>query len=61
MSLFAMLQVLAFSATYTPELQRIIEGLMTNPQRVLLASDTVSLLGVRQYYKLVPGIRPDYD
>ena len=48
------MQVLAFSATYTPDLQQKIESLMHRPQRVLLASETTSLLGVRQFYKLVP-------
>ena len=55
------MQVLAFSATYTPELQQKIESLMHRPQRVLLASRTTSLLGVRQFYRLVPCERAAPD
>ena len=43
------------SATYTPALLEQLESLMTQPQRVLLSPDTTSLLGVRQFYSLVPG------
>ena len=43
------------SATYTPALLEQLEALMTQPQRVLLSPDTTSLLGVRQFYSLVPG------
>lgn len=50
--------MLAFSATYAPELQALLEGLMAAPQRVLLAPDTVSLLGVRQFHCVVPGAGP---
>ena len=47
--------MLAVSATYTPALLAQLEALMTQPQRVLLSPDTTSLLGVRQFYSLVPG------
>ena len=47
--------MLAVSATYTPALLQQLEALMTQPQRVLLSPDTTSLLGVRQFYSLVPG------
>ncbi len=43
------------SATYTPALLEQLEALMTQPQRVLLSPGTTSLLGVRQFYSLVPG------
>ncbi|WIA31432.1 hypothetical protein OEZ86_002330 [Tetradesmus obliquus] len=45
--------VLAFSATFTAELLADLEPLMRRPQKVLLCEETVSLLGIRQYYKLV--------
>lgn len=48
-------QVLALSATYTPALLSQLEELMREPRRVLLCPDTVSLLGVRQFYSLAPG------
>ncbi|GLI64161.1 hypothetical protein VaNZ11_007346 [Volvox africanus] len=48
-------QVLAFSATYTPELLADLEPLMRRPQRVMMCSETVSLLGVKQFYELVPA------
>jgi hypothetical protein len=50
--------VLAVSATYTPALLAQLEQLMREPQRVLLSPETTSLLGVRQFYSLVPGARP---
>ena len=43
------------SATYTPALLVQLEQLMREPQRVLLSPETTSLLGVRQFYSLVPG------
>jgi superfamily II DNA/RNA helicase len=46
-------QVLAFSATYTPGLLADLEPLVRRPQRVLLCEDTVSLAGIRQFYRLV--------
>ncbi|EFJ49376.1 hypothetical protein VOLCADRAFT_59362 [Volvox carteri f. nagariensis] len=46
-------QVLAFSATYTSELLADLEPLMRRPQRVMMCSETVSLLGVKQFYALV--------
>ena len=45
--------MLAFSATYTPELLEDLEPLMKRPQRIMLCSETVSLSGVRQFYVLV--------
>ena len=51
----AVMQVLAVSATYTTALQRQLEGLMRAPQRVMLASEAVSLLGVQQFYDLLEG------
>lgn len=55
--LYPMLQVLALSATYTPELLADLEPLTKRPQRVMLCEETVSLKGVRQFYKLV-GVGP---
>ncbi|GAX76322.1 hypothetical protein CEUSTIGMA_g3768.t1 [Chlamydomonas eustigma] len=46
-------QVLAFSATYTPELLADLEPLMKRPQHVMLCSESTSLEGVRQFYVLV--------
>ena len=46
--------MLAFSATYTPELLEDLEPLMKRPQRIMLCSETTSLEGVRQFYVLVP-------
>jgi len=51
-------QVLALSATFSAEALAGVEALMRRPQRVMLAPDSVSLLGVRQFYALVPGARP---
>ena len=51
----AVLQVLAFSATYTPGLLQHAEALMHNPQHVMLAAETVSLIGVRQFYMPIAG------
>ena len=48
-------QVLAMSATFSANALSGIERLMRRPQRIMLAPDHVSLLGVRQYYSLVPG------
>ena len=48
-------QMLALSATYTPALLSQLEELMRQPRRVLLCPDSVSLLGVRQFYSLAPG------
>jgi hypothetical protein len=50
-------QVIALSATYTPPLLAEVESLMAHPQHVMLCTDTVSLLGVRQFYSLLPGWR----
>ena len=43
------------SATFSANALAGIERLMRRPQRIMLAPDHVSLLGVRQYYSLVPG------
>ena len=43
------------SATFSASALAGIERLMRRPQRIMLAPDHVSLLGVRQYYSLVPG------
>jgi hypothetical protein len=51
-------QVLAFSATYTPELLADLEPLMRRPQRVMMCSETVSLLGVKQFYAMVSAEQP---
>ena len=48
-------QVLAMSATFSANALSGIERLMRRPQRIMLAPDHVSLLGVRQFYSLVPG------
>lgn len=50
--------MLALSATFSAEALAGVEALMRRPQRVLLAPGSVSLLGVRQFYALVPGTRP---
>jgi hypothetical protein len=52
-------QVLAFSATYTAGLLADLEPLMQRPQKVLLCEDTVSLVGIRQFYKLVGAGGPE--
>lgn len=44
---------MAFSATYTPELLAELEPLMKRPQRVMMCEETVSLVGVKQFYRLV--------
>lgn len=48
-------QMLALSATYTPALLTQLEELMHEPRQVLLCPETVSLLGVRQFYSRAPG------
>ena len=48
-------QVLALSATFTPALLSDLESLMDRPQRIMLCGDTVSLIGVHQFYSLLPG------
>ncbi|MEW5310630.1 MAG: hypothetical protein WDW38_002409 [Sanguina aurantia] len=48
-------QVMAFSATYTPELLAELEPLMKRPQRVMMCEQSVSLVGVVQFYRLVGG------
>ena len=46
-------QVCAFSATYSNELIRDLEGLMRSPQKVMLCESTTALRGVRQFYSLI--------
>eukprot|EP00798_Chlamydomonas_sp_ICE-L_P008552 gene8552-33985_t len=46
-------QVMAFSATYTKDLLDDLEPLVKKPQRVMLCEETVSLVGVKQFYGLV--------
>ncbi|CAD7705005.1 unnamed protein product [Ostreobium quekettii] len=48
-------QLMAFSATYTQDVQTLIEGHMRHPQRVLTVprSKSAALLGVRHCYSLV--------
>jgi superfamily II DNA/RNA helicase len=47
-------QVLAFSATYPPEMRSRLEMLMRQPQSVMLCTqETSSLRAVRQLYVLV--------
>lgn len=50
-------QVMAFSATYTPELLADLEPLTKRAHKVMLCEETVSLRGVRQFYQLLdaPG------
>jgi superfamily II DNA/RNA helicase len=48
-------QVIAVSATYTPELLNIVRGYMRDPQEVRLVKETASLKGVRQFYQVVGG------
>lgn len=49
---------MAFSATYTPELLAELEPLMKRPQRVMMCEETVSLVGVKQFYRLVGEAQP---
>ncbi len=53
-----MMQVMAFSATYTPTLLADLEPLLKRPQRVMMCEETVSLLGIQQYYRLVGSSVP---
>jgi ATP-dependent RNA helicase DDX20 len=48
-------QVMAFSATFTPELLADVEPLMKRPQKVMLceSEERVSLKGVRQFYQVL--------
>ena len=43
-------QILALSATYTPQMLDIMKSYMNQPQFILLSPDTPSLEGVKQYY-----------
>jgi hypothetical protein len=53
------IQVLAFSATYTPELMASLGPLLRNPHKVLLCEETVSLEAIKQYYCLVGPPAPE--
>lgn len=48
-------QLMAFSATYTPDVQSRIESHMRNPQRVIMVppSKSAALVGVRHCYRLI--------
>ncbi len=48
-------QVLALSATYSPGLLEELDGLMAAPHHVMLCPETVSLLGVSQFFVELPG------
>jgi len=39
-------QVMAFSATFPPDILKMVEGLMHNPQSIRLVNDTPVLLGI---------------
>lgn len=47
-------QIMALSATYSPESLVALEALMTQPQHVMLCQSTVALLGIRQYFQEIP-------
>ena len=51
-------QLLALSATYTPDAMRDLRQLMRRPREVLLCQETTSLLGVRQLYRLLATPAP---
>ena len=51
--------MLALSATFTDDTLAAAEEYMRSPEHVLLHSDDVSLLGVRQYYALIDGESSD--
>ena len=48
-------QLMALSATYSETLLQELEALMTDPRHVMLCGDTVSLLGVKQFFQELPG------
>lgn len=48
-------QVLALSATYSPALLAELDGLMSEPHHVMLCPETVSLLGVKQFFVELSG------
>lgn len=48
-------QVMAYSATFTPQLLADLQPLMKKPHTIITSPDTVSLAGVRQFYLLVPA------
>ena len=47
--------MLALSATFTEAALGALHGLMPDAQRIFLAADTISLLGVQQFYVTLPG------
>lgn len=49
---------MAFSATFTPAMLAALQPLQRSPQRVTISPETVSLLGVRQFYQLVSSQPP---
>lgn len=44
-------QIMALSATYSPESLATLAELMTQPRHVMLCQSTVALLGIRQYFQ----------
>ena len=48
-------QVLAFSATFTPELTALLLPMCKRPQRINLCEESVSLAGIRQLYARLDG------
>lgn len=49
-----MMQVVALSATFSEDTMESLLPMMKKPQRINLCEETVSLLGIRQLYSLVP-------
>ncbi|KAK3269380.1 hypothetical protein CYMTET_22177 [Cymbomonas tetramitiformis] len=54
-------QVLAFSATYTEKQMGRLGELMRQPQHVNLCAETVSLLGIQQYYLEMPPLPNSHE
>lgn len=48
-------QMLAFSATFSDSALGALGSLMPDAQRIFLAPDTISLLGVQQFHVTLPG------
>ena len=48
-------QMLAFSATYSEAALRSMQAYMPRAQHIILTPDSTSLLGVKQFYVIVPG------
>ena len=51
-------QMLAFSATFLEAALQALERLMPDAQRIFLAPDSISLLGVQQFYVTLSGEWP---